>query len=55
MPSVQLRKSFEICISLLNHILSLLLNSKLNNGFLDLSCYQTMLRKQLDASSLILH
>ncbi|KAF8026216.1 hypothetical protein BT93_F2887 [Corymbia citriodora subsp. variegata] len=35
MPSVQLRKSFEICISLLNHILSQLLNSKFNSSFLE--------------------
>ncbi|XP_056167551.1 uncharacterized protein LOC130134424 isoform X1 [Syzygium oleosum] len=33
MPPVQLRKSFELCISLLYHILSQLLNSKLNSGF----------------------
>ncbi|XP_048131271.1 uncharacterized protein LOC115756006 isoform X2 [Rhodamnia argentea] len=35
MSSVQLRKSFEICISLLNHILSLLWSLKLNSGFLE--------------------
>ncbi|KAL3736326.1 hypothetical protein ACJRO7_025308 [Eucalyptus globulus] len=33
MPSVQLRKSFEICSTLLNHILYQLLNSKINSGF----------------------